>query len=264
MSASEALQVPLIRKKSTQVLQGKPFYAELVEEILKEDNSKEGPELRDKVLKSLEVADDKAKPVKAPVVFKNILLEGIMVTGSTASAFSDIAVKISTNKAILDNQKQGFLHSLIKILRLVFKIQPPPTIYELDYIDPVKGVPVREKINFHTFRADLERRAKTLSAVSSRGPGMNKLEAMQEDQLTTFLERNVRDIQAFYKTLGALDDFFKAEVERSEREKIKGIKPELATIKNAIIRANAKRHEYSAQKEEEEQLKRLGISGSQG
>jgi hypothetical protein len=30
-------------------------------------------------------------------------------------------------------------------------------------------------------------------------------------------------------------------------------------MKNAIINANHKRHEYSAQKEEEEQFKRLGI-----
>jgi hypothetical protein len=41
---------------------------------------------------------------------------------------------------------------------------------------------------------------------------------------------------------------------------VKGIKPELATIKNAIVRANQDRYEYSAQKEEEEQMKRLGIN----
>jgi hypothetical protein len=49
-------------------------------------------------------------------------------------------------------------------------------------------------------------------------------------------------------------------VDKEDRDKIRGIKPELGTIKNAILRANSKRHEYSAQKEEEEQLKRLGVS----
>ena len=63
-----------------------------------------------------------------------------------------------------------------------------------------------------------------------------------------------------HKTLTALDDFFKSEVDRADRDKVKGVKPELSTIKNAIVRANAKRHEYSAQKEEHEQLKRLGVS----
>jgi hypothetical protein len=31
-------------------------------------------------------------------------------------------------------------------------------------------------------------------------------------------------------------------------------------MKNAVVRANQKRHDYSAQKEEEEQLKRLGVN----
>jgi len=62
-----------------------------------------------------------------------------------------------------------------------------------------------------------------------------------------------------HKTLSALDEFFKAEVNKEDRDKVRGIKPELATIKNAIVRANSKRHDYSAQKEEEEQLRRLGV-----
>jgi hypothetical protein len=95
--------------------------------------------------------------------------------------------------------------------------------------------------------------------MSSKGGIAGKLEAMQEDQLIGFLERNVRDLQTMHKTLTALDEFFKAEANKEDREKVKGIKPELATIKNALVRANSKRHEYSAQKEEEEQLRRLGV-----
>ena len=99
--------------------------------------------------------------------------------------------------------------------------------------------------------------------MSSRGPGMAKLEAMQDEQIISFLEKNIRDIQNVHKTLSALDDFFKSEVDRSDRDKVKGIKPELSIIKNAIIRANSKRHEYNAQKDEHEQLKRLGVSPDQ-
>jgi hypothetical protein len=67
-------------------------------------------------------------------------------------------------------------------------------------------------------------------------------------------------VQTLHKILTALDEYFKSEAPQEDRDKVKGIKPELSTMKNAIIRANAKRHEYSAQKEEEEQLKRLGVS----
>jgi hypothetical protein len=74
------------------------------------------------------------------------------------------------------------------------------------------------------------------------------------------LEKNIRETQMMHKTLTALDEYFKTSADRDVRERIKGIKPELGTIKNVIIRANAKRHEYGAQKEEEEQLKRLGVN----
>ena len=82
---------------------------------------------------------------------------------------------------------------------------------------------------------------------------------MQEEQLIGFLDRNIREVQSIHKILTALDEFFKAEVDKDDRDRIKGVKPELATIKNAILRANSKRHEFSAQKEEEEQFRRLGV-----
>ena len=47
-----------------------------------------------------------------------------------------------------------------------------------------------------------------------------------------------------------------------DRPKLKGIKAELLTIKGALIKANQKKHEYVAQMEEAEQMKRLGISTS--
>jgi hypothetical protein len=107
----------------------------------------------------------------------------------------------------------------------------------------------------------MDRKSRVLTALASRGgAAQSKMEAMEEEQLIGMLERNIREVQVIHKTLSALDEFFKLEADKEDRDKVKGIKPELATIKNAIVRANQKRHEYSAFKEEEEQLKRLGIT----
>jgi len=151
------------------------------------------------------------------------------------------------------------MQKLKKLFQQMLNKEPDPIIYNVEYLDPVKGIPVREKINYNSFRGDLDRKIRILTPMASRGVAATKLESMQEEQLVGFLERNIRELQSLHKILGALDDFFKAEVDRMDRDRIKGIKPELATIKNAILRANSKRHEYSAQKEEEEQLKRLGV-----
>jgi hypothetical protein len=129
-------------------------------------------------------------------------------------------------------------------------------------MDTTKGIPVKEKINFNQFREDLTKKTRILASFM-RGPAYNKLAAMSEDQIIGYLERNIRDVQFIHKTLSALDDYFKANAVSDDREKIKGIKPELSTIKNSIVKSNQLRFEYSAQKEEDEQMQRLGINPSE-
>jgi len=259
MSQSDASNVQAVKKKFAQVKKGTPFYPDLVEEVIKEDYSGEGPALREALLKRLQVADAKPKAVKAEVSFKSILIDGVYGLGGMAQTLTEIAGKMDSSQAVLQARKQGLMQKIKKLLKQAFNKEQDAVVYDLEYIDPVKGVPVREKVNYNVFRSDLERKIRTLSPLGARGPASSKLEAMQDEQLVGFLERNVRDLQSMHKTLGALDEFFKASVDREDRDKVKGIKPELGSIKNAILRANAKRHEYGAQKEEEEQLKRLGV-----
>jgi len=259
MSQSEASNIASLKKKFLQVKAGTPFYPDLADEVIKEDYSKDGPTLREDVLNKLKVAESKPKTVKPQISFKNILLEGIQGLGGTSGTFTEVVTKLDENQTILENRNHGFLHKLKKLIQQVFNKEPDPAIYNIEYMDPVKGIPVKEKVNYNSFRSDLDRRIRLLIPMGPRGAALGKLEAMQEEQLVSFLERNIRDVQSIHKTLTALDEFFKAEVEKDSRDKIKGIKPELGTIKNAILRANAKRQEYSAQKEEEEQLKRLGV-----
>lgn len=259
ISAAEA-NAAAIRKKTAAALPGKPFYQELVDDLIKEDFSKDGPILRENVLKSLAVADNKPKTVTVKVSFKAILLEGIHAISSVSSAITEIAPKIDENASILANQKKGFWDKVKNLIHQMLNKEPDEVFYEVSYIDPVRGMTVREKLNFHQFRSDMDRKNRTLSNLGLHGAVRSKLEAMTEDQLTAFLEKTIRDVQSLHRNLSALDEYFKAEIPREDRDKIRGIKPELATIKNAIVRANQIRHEYSAQKEEEEQMKRLGIS----
>ncbi|MDR1100085.1 MAG: hypothetical protein LBL28_06345 [Treponema sp.] len=259
MSGAEANPVS-IRKKTAAAMPGKPFYQELVEEIIKEDFSPDGPALRGNVLKSLAVEENKPKAVKVKVSFKAILIEGVHVIGSVNTTLSEIGVKLDDNELILENQKKGLWEKIRLLLQEMMSKKPDEVIYEVAYMDATKGSLVREKLNYHAFRNEMDRKNRVLASLSVRGTAQGKLEAMGEDQLTAFLEKNIRDVQSLHRTLTALDEFFKSEVPKEIRDKVKGIKPELAAIKNAIVRANQIRHEYSAQKEEEEQMKRLGIS----
>jgi len=248
----------LIKKKFPAAMPGKNFYPDLAEELIKEDFGPGGEQMRNSVLKLLAIPENKPKTVKKEVSFKTTLLEGLLVIGSVASALGDIAQKLEENHILLQNRKQTLMEKIREIFREMLSKEPEPVIYEIEYIDSVKGTAVREKVNYNLFRIELDKRIRSFASLSNRGT--SRIEAMDEKQLSTILERAVRDAQNLHKTLGGLDEFFKTEAPRESREKVKGIKPELATIKNAIIRANQKRHEYSAQLEEAEQLKRLGVS----
>jgi hypothetical protein len=82
---------------------------------------------------------------------------------------------------------------------------------------------------------------------------------MTEEQLFQFLQRHIEETQRMHRTFGALEEYFKEQLPESLKPRMKSVRVEMTTIKGAIIKANQKRHEYVAQREESEQLKRLGI-----
>jgi len=258
MPASEA-NAANIRKKITSVAPGAPFYQELVDEVVNEDYSSDGRRLREAVLKSLQVSAQAPKSAKPKVDYRDMLLDGIRSVGMSAAVLTEIAGKIDENEATLAEEKNGFWAKLKKLIMTMMHAEPEAVIYELTFIDPVKGIQTKEQLNLRQFRADLERRIKILMGMTRQGPVMSKLKAMQEEQILGYLERTIRDVQNYYRTLVSLDEYFKSAANES-RDKIKGIKPELSTVKNCIVKANQVQYDYSAAKEEVEQLKRLGIS----
>ncbi|MCL2441528.1 MAG: hypothetical protein FWD14_07285 [Treponema sp.] len=258
MSANE-FSLESVKKKMHSAMPGIPLYRELIEEIHKEDYSGNSMEIRDAILTSLIVKEDKPKAVKAAVNYKQILLDGIQVIGGASATLAEISVKLFDNQNVLESRKKTFFEKVRELIRQITNAEPEEVYYTIEYLDPTKGIPVKEKINFHQFMDDIEKKNKILISFM-RGPAYQKLSAMTEDQIIGYLEKNIKEVQNFHKTLGALDDFFKTNVVTAEREKIKGIKPELSALKNTFVKANQLQYEYNAQKEEAEQMKKLGVN----
>jgi hypothetical protein len=249
-----------VKKKVTTTMPGTPFYQEFVDELIKEDYSKDGPALREAILKSLSVPTEKPKATKPKVSYKAILMSGISAIGSTGSVLGEVAQTIDENEALLASMKKGFFEKLKQLIRAMTNAEPEDVMYELEYIDQVKGTRTEELLNLNQFRADLNRRIKILTGMTGQGQLVAKLNAAPEEKVLAYLENAIKDVQAIHRTLVALDEYFKSSISREERDKVKGVKTELASIKNFFVKANQIRHEYSAAKEEEEQLKRMGIN----
>jgi len=259
MSAAEA-NAANIKKKIAAEMPGTPFYPDLIEELIKEDYSSQSADLREAVLNSLKIVSEKPKTVKKPVSYKPILVDGMRVIAGTAPTLNEIIVKIDENETVLENQKRSVWEKIKLALRQMMNKEPDERIIDLEYMDPVKAVLVKQRINYHQFHSDLEKKIRMFSGIGPQGANAARLDSMSEEQLVSLLEKNIRDVQVLHRTLGALDVYYKAEAPKTLRDKIRGIKPELAAIKNSFVKANQFRHEYSAQKEEEEQMKRLGIT----
>jgi hypothetical protein len=249
-----------IKKKMNAAMPGTPFYQEFIEELIKEDYTKDGPAIKEEILKSLKVAEEKPKNAKPKVLYKDILISGINALGSATAVMNEIAQKMDENQLIMENQKKGFLEKIKQLIRAMTNSDPEEIIYELQYIDQATGVEQHEQLHFFQFRTDFEKKIKIYSRMTGTGPFIAKLKSMPDDQVFAYLERAIKDLQSIHRTMTALDEYFKSAVPREERDKIKGIKPELASIKNCYIKANQIRHDYSSRKEEEEQMKKLGIN----
>ncbi|MDR0663611.1 MAG: hypothetical protein LBF80_05990 [Spirochaetaceae bacterium] len=259
MSAAEATTAN-IKKKINSQMRGAPFYAELVDELVKEDYSADSASLREKVLQGLTAGMQvKKNAAKEPVSFKSILIDGLNSIGIAGVNLAEIRTKISENSDLLENQKSGFWAKIKNLLAQMTNKKPDMIVYEIEYMSPEKNSIVREKVDMSRFYAMLDKKISILGAVSARGNAEKKLELMDENQLIDLLQRNIKDVDAFHKTLNGLDEYFKNAADKDSRQRVKGIKPELSALKNSIAKASDKLRDYHARYQEQEQFKKLGI-----
>lgn len=246
-----------IKNLMASAFRDEPFYPDLIEELIKEDYSPSSASLREAVLKQLALPVVKETVKKKDEIdsSKSILIEGILIIASIANTLEEIKEKIKTNELLLEHKKVNIFVKLARIFRQAFNKEPQAIIYELHFVDKVKGITVREEINLTLFRADMEKKTKNLLSIITRPNPKEALEAMPDEKLRPFLEKSIKDAQGLHRILAALDEYFKAQIDPNDRLKIRGIKPELATIKNAFVKASQKCQDY---KEENERLKIIG------
>ncbi len=249
-----------VKRKFAESMTDRPFYPELVDEILKEDYSGEGPSLREDLLKRLTLVNDKPKEEKRAVSFKGTLLDGVRLVASLNFIIDDALKKLDENSNLLESKKNTFMDKLRRILRQMMNREAEEVIYEVEYFDPVQAASKNEALSYSKFHVETERKIRFLAALSNKTTSVAKrLETGTEEQVLAILAKNLEEVQNTHKEMSALDVYFKSETPREDRERMRGIKTELMTIKNGIVKANQKRHEYIAQKEELEQMKKLGI-----
>ncbi len=259
--SSPAEELAAIKKLFTQAMGKVPFYNELIDEVINEDQASNKEQLQKALLEKLAVATIEDIKQEEKIDTKEILLTAIRVFGAMPGQIIQARDKIQENHDLLESEHNSFMDKLKKAFKQAFGINDKPVFYNIIITDQSTDTRHHEKINYVQFMNDLEAKARRFSSIGvKKSPGYEKLAQQKEAYILEYVNQQISDCQKMLKILNGLDDFFKNAPMPQNRTKVRGLKMEISSMKNSVVKANQHRSEYSAYVEEEAQLKKLGIS----
>ncbi|MCR5219087.1 hypothetical protein [Treponema sp.] len=259
--SSPAAMLSEIRKHFASSMPKRHFAEPLIQEIIAEELGTDKEERQAKLLAAF-VQEKKSAKKEETVDTHEILMEAIRTLGSSADQIGLVCRKFIANSEILQSEHNTFKDKMARFFRNMLGLQPPPVIYNVIIVDKKTEAKKRQTIQFTDFIDSLSKRARYFSSFSVKHtPGYTKIASAPEEKALEFLLGQMADCNRILNELEALDDFFKNEATAVDRTKIKGIKMELTAIKNVLIKVNQHRAEYISYKEEQEQMRKLGIIG---
>lgn len=255
-----------VRKAFLEAMPGRPYFPELIEEILAEDSAEDGGARREKVLGALTVAEQPAQgPAQAPRN-KPILLEAARILSRASSELTAALETLVENERALEDRHLGFAEKIRRWLLRRIGQKEQVQQYEVEYYETgapsalQAPSPKLERVAFPTFVAETRKAAALLASLATPS-GFARVEAAAEKPLLLFIDRRISSLLLIHRRMAGLNAVFQSRAVGGRKAEIKGIRLELVAVKNSIVKANQRRHEYAARKEEQEQLGRLGLGG---
>ena len=254
-------EITEIKRLFPSIMKKVPFYSELVNEIADEDFSETKDEFQKRTLAILSVTQVQAKPEKESVNTKQILMEVLHILSALYPEYSSIAEKLRENNHTLEGSKNTAFKKLIRVIRKAFNLKEPPSIFKLVIVDQQKQTKTSKEIDINIFISNLERKAYFMATIGDSGtPEYKRIQASDETQILQFCSKQISENKETQILLESIDEYFKTNCGVQDRSKIKGLKIDLVSCKNILVKANQRRAEYLAYIDERDQMKKLGIS----
>lgn len=252
-----------IKRLYTKVMGKKPFYSDLIKEIIAEDIGPDKENVRAKLLKSLEIKQTVVnKTVKKQVIpeFHIMIMDTVLALTASAPTLSLLSTKVIYNADLVFKKSSGFFAKLGALLRKAFHLKEKEHVCTVSIPDAKTGAVRIEKIKLSELLDELGRKERVYTSISMKGPEFNKIDSASDDNILSFVNKQVSEMQSCFTKLNALDGFFKKSVDIMQASKVKGMQIELAALRNSIMNTNKKRGEYAAAIEENQLMRSLGVS----
>ena len=250
-----------IRRLYVKTTGKKAFYTDLVQEIIAEDQGPDRAALRQRLIEKLEIKITETKKETRTVNPHDLLMSAVFSLGVMGSILGGLYAKLSDNFDLLFLTKKSLFAKFMEALKKALGIKEKPRECTIAVVDQQSGSKSNQHIEVNTLLAQISKLAHIYSGIAAKGNEYNKINAAKEEDALIFLNRQIQENQKLFTTINALDEHFKSHVEVLQRPKVKGLKIDLSSYRNAIIAANKKRGEYVSAKEEIEQMQKLGIKG---
>ena len=240
-----------IKKLFPSIMGKEPYYGDLISEVIDEDLASNKAQLQAAVLKRLEVNT------------RFLLLDSVHSLVTLGAVYNEIVQKLTANVKILEEGHNSIFDKLKRAFRKAFNLKEPALIYNFVIVDLKKETKTQRPIDINVFISNLARKSGFYSVLENRSSGeYRKISEAAEANIFAFVNKQISENNETLILLNAADNYFKAHAPAKTRNSIKGLKIDLIAVKNALVKANSRRAEYTSYIEETEQLRKIGITNA--
>ena len=259
----EALRA--LRHAVAESMPGSPFYPELAGEVLDEELSPRAEELRDRLLESLartvESAPAPAPKRVPPQPDRNALLDAVRLLARSEAEMRSALATLTVNAERLAGPTRGFSGFLHRLLAALAGQRGKERTVDVEYLE--QDGTRHETVALAPFLESVKRKVELMASLGDEsGQAFARIAAAADDQLLEFVERQLSDLMVLHRRMGGVNTRLQTEapVGRSagRRGEAKGIRLELSAVKNFLVKANQRLHDYTARLEELQQFLRSG------
>ena len=190
----------------------------------------------------------------API--KPFLVEAARTVTRGHAEFAAALATVIENQRILESRNRGLGERLRQWILRALGRKDAGRVYDVEYTDAQTGSTRMERISFAEFAEDARKKLALLGSLSTPA-GLARIEAAAEPALLEFIDKLLSDLFLLHRRLAGLNALFQSRAAVGRKTEIKGVRLELVAVKNSIVKANQKRHDYVARREEREQLGRI-------